>query len=72
MKLGKLYKYVTINCDVEICDEDKHTLYTGVMEFMPINYADRKVVEIEPFGDDGYNRLLIMVETKQVNLNDAK
>lgn len=72
MKLGKLYKYVNINCDVEIVDEDNSTLYTGVMEFMPINLAHRKVVEIDPLGDDGYNRLLISVENKWVNMNDGR
>ena len=64
MRLGKLYKYITINCDVEICNEDKHTMYTGIMEYMPINLSHNKVVEIEPLGDDGYNRLMIVVENE--------
>lgn len=72
MKLGKLYKHININCDVEIVDADKSTLYTGIIEYMPINLSHRKVVDIDPLGDDGYNRLLITVENKWVNINDVR
>lgn len=65
MTLKKLYKYVTINCDVEIYNDDKNILYTGLMEFMPISLAHKKVVQIDPLGDDGYNRLMIVVESEE-------
>ena len=61
MKVKSLYKLLDKQCEIVILNKDNPEvpIYRGTKGNMPAYLLFLDVVNIEPLGDDGYNRLLI-------------
>ena len=61
MKVKRLYKLLDKQCEIVILNKDnpEFPIYRGVKNNMPAYLLFLDIVNIDPLGDDGYNRLLI-------------
>lgn len=61
MKVKSLYKLLDKQCEIVILNGDNPEvpIYRGLKDNMPAYLLFLDIVNIDPLGDDGYNRLLI-------------
>lgn len=63
MKVKSLYKLLDKQCEIVILNKDNPEvpIYRGQKGNMPAYLLFLDIVNIDPLGDDGYNRLLIIL-----------
>ena len=63
MKLKKFLKLVKNNSDIVVYGlGNSEPAYSGFVGHIPYYLTQFKVVEVDALGDDGYNRLMVVVE----------